>query len=74
MHCNLKNHFLTVIFPGPEASVAILTDFICAAQMAREEDCYLPEDDLKVNFLIYLMHNPIKINVSYFSTCNFSIN
>ncbi|KAL6587463.1 hypothetical protein OROMI_000441 [Orobanche minor] len=32
---------------GPEASVAVLTDFICAAQMAREEDCYLPEDDLK---------------------------
>lgn len=32
---------------GPEASVAILTDCICAAQMAREEDCYLPEDNLK---------------------------
>lgn len=32
---------------GPEASVSILTDFICAAQMAREEDQYLPEDDLK---------------------------
>ncbi|KAK6153073.1 hypothetical protein DH2020_012712 [Rehmannia glutinosa] len=29
---------------GPEASVTVLTDFICAAQMAREEDCYLPED------------------------------
>ncbi|KAL0431649.1 UNVERIFIED_CONTAM: DNA (cytosine-5)-methyltransferase DRM2 [Sesamum radiatum] len=32
---------------GQEASVAVLTDFICAAQMAREEDCYLLEDDLK---------------------------
>nr|AID81983.1 domains rearranged methyltransferase 1 [Nicotiana benthamiana] len=29
---------------GPEASVAELTDFICAAQMARAEDVYLPED------------------------------
>ncbi|KAK4426139.1 DNA (cytosine-5)-methyltransferase DRM2 [Sesamum alatum] len=36
---------------GPEASVAVLTDFICAAQMAREEDCYLPEDDLKPKHL-----------------------
>lgn len=43
-------------FSGPEASVSILTDFICAAQMAREEDQYLPEDDLKVNFLIYLIY------------------
>ncbi|KAK4710213.1 hypothetical protein R3W88_004726 [Solanum pinnatisectum] len=29
---------------GPEASLAELTDFICAAQMARAEDPYLPED------------------------------
>lgn len=34
---------------GPEASVSVLTDFMCAAQMAREEDCHL-QDDLKVNF------------------------
>ncbi|GFP99736.1 DNA (cytosine-5)-methyltransferase drm2 [Phtheirospermum japonicum] len=32
---------------GKEASVSVLTDFILAAQMAREEDCYLPNDDLK---------------------------
>ncbi|KAL3636633.1 hypothetical protein CASFOL_018932 [Castilleja foliolosa] len=32
---------------GKEASVHVLTDFILAAQMAREEDCYLPNDDLK---------------------------
>lgn len=37
---------------GPEASVSILTDFICAAQMAREEDQYLPEDDLKRKHLV----------------------
>ncbi|KAL0461694.1 UNVERIFIED_CONTAM: DNA (cytosine-5)-methyltransferase DRM2 [Sesamum latifolium] len=36
---------------GQEASVAVLTDFICAAQMAREEDCYLLEDDLKPKHL-----------------------
>ncbi|XP_060196526.1 DNA (cytosine-5)-methyltransferase DRM2-like [Lycium barbarum] len=29
---------------GKEASLAELTDFICAAQMARAEDPYLPED------------------------------
>ncbi|CAN4084713.1 unnamed protein product [Withania somnifera] len=29
---------------GPEASVVELIDFMCAAQMAREEDTYLPED------------------------------
>ncbi|KAM3300989.1 DNA (cytosine-5)-methyltransferase DRM2 [Capsicum chacoense] len=29
---------------GPEASLAELTDFICAAQMARADDPYLPED------------------------------
>lgn len=29
---------------GPEASLAELTDFICAAQMARAEDPYFPED------------------------------
>lgn len=29
---------------GPEASLVELTDFICAAQMARAEDPYLPED------------------------------
>ncbi|KAK4409933.1 DNA (cytosine-5)-methyltransferase DRM2 [Sesamum angolense] len=34
-----------------KASVAVLTDFICAAQMAREEDCYLLEDDLKPKHL-----------------------
>ncbi|KAK4417784.1 DNA (cytosine-5)-methyltransferase DRM2 [Sesamum alatum] len=33
---------------GPEASVSVLTDFICAAQVAREES-YLHEDDLKQN-------------------------
>lgn len=36
---------------GQEAPVAVLTDFICAAQMAREADCYLPEDDLKPKHL-----------------------
>ncbi|MCD9645960.1 hypothetical protein HAX54_035400 [Datura stramonium] len=29
---------------GPEASLAELIDFMCAAQMAREDDAYLPED------------------------------
>ncbi|XP_055800912.1 DNA (cytosine-5)-methyltransferase DRM1-like isoform X2 [Solanum dulcamara] len=29
---------------GPQASLAELIDFMCAAQMAREEDAYLPED------------------------------
>ncbi|KAJ8570305.1 hypothetical protein K7X08_037277 [Anisodus acutangulus] len=29
---------------GPEASLPELVDFICAAQMARAEDPYLPED------------------------------
>ncbi|KAL2552426.1 DNA (cytosine-5)-methyltransferase DRM2 [Forsythia ovata] len=32
---------------GPEASIAVLTDFISAAQVAWEDDVYLPEDDLK---------------------------
>ncbi|KAL3626339.1 hypothetical protein CASFOL_029888 [Castilleja foliolosa] len=32
---------------GKEASISVLTDFISAAQMSREEDCYLPNDDLK---------------------------
>ncbi|KAL3833145.1 hypothetical protein ACJIZ3_007881 [Penstemon smallii] len=36
---------------GPEASVAELTDFILAAQFAREEDCYLPEEDIKPKHL-----------------------
>lgn len=40
--------YLLLLFSGPEASVAELTDLICAAQVAREEDCYLLEDDLKV--------------------------
>ncbi|XP_049391920.1 DNA (cytosine-5)-methyltransferase DRM2-like isoform X1 [Solanum stenotomum] len=30
---------------GPEASFSELIDFMCAAQMAREEDVYLPEDE-----------------------------
>lgn len=36
-------------FLGPGASLVELTDFIYAAQMAREEDAYLPED-VKVCF------------------------
>ncbi|KAI3452446.1 hypothetical protein Pfo_009110 [Paulownia fortunei] len=36
---------------GPEASIAVLTDFICAAQVAKEEDCYLHEDDLKQKYV-----------------------
>lgn len=52
---NCFQSFTCYDLSGPEASVSILTDFICAAQMAREEDLYLPEDDLKVDFLIYLM-------------------
>ncbi|KAL3643971.1 hypothetical protein CASFOL_011903 [Castilleja foliolosa] len=32
---------------GKEASVSVLTDFILAAQLAREDDFYLPNDDLK---------------------------
>lgn len=60
------------IVSGPEASVADLTDFICAAQMAREQDCY--EDDLKVNFLLIMslylnIHKDSRqlIAVEYFS-------
>ncbi|PIN21841.1 DNA (cytosine-5-)-methyltransferase [Handroanthus impetiginosus] len=34
---------------GPEASIAVLTDFICAAQVAREEGCHMHDDDLKKN-------------------------
>lgn len=33
---------------GPEASVAELTDFICAAQMAKAEDIFFQEPDEKV--------------------------
>ncbi|XP_022873440.1 DNA (cytosine-5)-methyltransferase DRM2-like isoform X2 [Olea europaea var. sylvestris] len=35
---------------GPEASVVELTDFICAAQLSREADVYLPDDDLKPRY------------------------
>ncbi|KAL2500064.1 DNA (cytosine-5)-methyltransferase DRM2 [Abeliophyllum distichum] len=35
---------------GPEASIVELTDFICAAQLSREEDIYLPDDDLKPRY------------------------
>lgn len=65
---NVQNCFPIISllqFSGPEASVSILTDFICAAQMAREEDQYLPEDDLKVNFLIYLMYISIKVEMTF---------
>lgn len=32
-------------FLGPEAPFPELIDFMCAAQMAREEDVHLPEDE-----------------------------
>ncbi|KAH6758535.1 domains rearranged methyltransferase 2 [Perilla frutescens var. frutescens] len=48
---------------GPEASVAVLTDCICAAQMAREEDCHLPEDNLKPNYLCIGTSRPKKRKV-----------
>ncbi|XP_051114867.1 DNA (cytosine-5)-methyltransferase DRM2-like isoform X2 [Andrographis paniculata] len=35
---------------GPNESVSVLTDFICAAQLSREENCHL-EDDLKARFI-----------------------
>lgn len=68
MGSNMQNFSLVIYllqFSGPEASVSILTDFICAAQMAREEDQYLPEDDLKVEFIIYLLYTSIKKRCSY---------
>ncbi|XP_057791651.1 DNA (cytosine-5)-methyltransferase DRM2 [Salvia miltiorrhiza] len=37
---------------GPKALIGELSDFLCAAQMAREEDCYLPDDDLKPKHLL----------------------
>ncbi|XP_047973518.1 DNA (cytosine-5)-methyltransferase DRM2 [Salvia hispanica] len=36
----------------PEAPVDDLIEIIGAAQMAREEDCYLPEDDLKPKHIL----------------------
>lgn len=42
--CNLKSISCSSHIAGPNASDEILTDFMDAAQMAREEDCYLPED------------------------------
>ncbi|KAL8038712.1 hypothetical protein ABFX02_11G125300 [Erythranthe guttata] len=41
---------------GQEASILVLTDFICAAQVAREQDCYLPEETKR----IYNGSNPMK--------------
>ncbi|EPS63407.1 hypothetical protein M569_11378, partial [Genlisea aurea] len=32
---------------GPEALVAVLTDFICAAQMAKEQDSLYPDEKIK---------------------------
>ncbi|XP_047966577.1 DNA (cytosine-5)-methyltransferase DRM2-like isoform X1 [Salvia hispanica] len=37
---------------GPETSVDGLIEFICVAQMAREQDCYLPEDGLKARHIL----------------------
>lgn len=60
------NIFLPVTFSGPGAPVDELINAICAAQMSREQDCYLPVDDLKVNFVICSKYYPIKIVVFYF--------
>ncbi|KAJ0826001.1 putative DNA (cytosine-5-)-methyltransferase [Helianthus annuus] len=35
---------------GPEASIAELTDFICAAQMAKTEDVFFEEEKPKISF------------------------
>lgn len=51
--CNLKSIFCPSHIAGPNASDDILTDFMDAAQMAREEDCYLPEDKRVVSFTVY---------------------
>ncbi|CAA2999691.1 DNA (cytosine-5)-methyltransferase DRM2-like isoform X1 [Olea europaea subsp. europaea] len=37
----------SLIFAGPESSIAELTDFSCAAQLSRKAEVYLPDDDLK---------------------------
>ncbi|CAL1391776.1 unnamed protein product [Linum trigynum] len=36
---------------GPDATVEMLTDFICAAQMAREADALFPDEESKPNLL-----------------------
>ncbi|CAA2997112.1 DNA (cytosine-5)-methyltransferase DRM2-like [Olea europaea subsp. europaea] len=39
-----------LIFAGPDASIAELTDFSCAAQLSRKAEVYLPDDDLKPRY------------------------
>ncbi|CAI9758584.1 unnamed protein product [Fraxinus pennsylvanica] len=50
MVLNLCRLVVVPFATGPEASIAELTDFICAAQLSREADVYLPDDDLKPRY------------------------
>lgn len=47
------------IFAGVDASVAELADFICAAQMSKAADAFLPEEKVKFWFLIHFCSPPI---------------
>lgn len=48
---------------GPEASIAELTDFICAAQMAKTADADLPNESQVVTFVLFSGCETIHVSV-----------